>query len=185
MTINDKSQQYMINLLFNFAVYYLEQEIISLHNNRTMKLLKLSSLAFTAALLLCLSHQATAQEVAPDETAIEADDKKSKKKKKKKDKAEKSVAYMSLSDLLRREPGVLVQGSGNSTKVSIRGGAGASGTDPLYVIDRVPIGNSYSQAAGMVDVNDIANINVLKGADAQQYGTRGNSGVIEIYTKKN
>ena len=103
------------------------------------------------------------------------------KKKKKKQKAEKSVAYLTLADLLRRKPGVLVQGSGASARVSIRGGAGPSGTDPLYVIDRVPIGNNYSQAAGMVDVNDIANIRVLSGADASQYGTRGNSGVIENY----
>lgn len=132
---------------------------------------RLLKFLFIALFGLCIAFQAEAQD-------------KKEKKKKKKEKTEKNVAYLSLADLLRREPGVMVQGSGNNTKVSIRGGAGPSGTDPLYVVDRVPIGNSYSQVSGMVDVNDIANINVLNGADASQYGTRGNSGVIEITTKK-
>ncbi len=128
---------------------------------------------FVALLGLCIAFNADAQ-----------DNKEKKKKKKKKEKTEKSVTYLSLADLLRRQPGVAVQGSGSNAKVSIRGGGGISGVDPLYVVDRVPIGNSYAQVAGMVDVNDIANINVLSGADASQYGTRGNSGVIEITTKK-
>lgn len=147
-----------------------------------MKFSRILSFVFIVFFGLCVAYPAEAQDTAQDKAEQEAQDKKSKKKKKKK--AEKTQAYLSLADLLRRQPGVLVQGTGNSTKVSIRGGAGPSGTDPLYVIDRVPIGNSYSQAAGMIDVNDIANINVLNGADASQYGTRGNSGVIEIYTKK-
>ena len=134
-------------------------------------------LSFGAAL------QAEAQEVAQDEI-INEDSKSKKKKKKKKDKAEKTVSYLSLADLLRRQPGVMVQGSGNNAKVAIRGGSGPSGVDPLYVLDRVPVGNNLAQVSSMVDVNDIADINVLSGADASQYGTRGNSGVIEITTKK-
>lgn len=137
-----------------------------------MNFSKLLKFLFIGLFGLCIAFQADAQ------------DQKEKKKKKKKEKTEKSVTYLSLADLLRRQPGVLVQGSGSATKVAIRGGAGPSGTDPLYVVDKVPVGNSYSQVAGMVDVNDIGNINVLSGADASQYGTRGNSGVIEITTKK-
>ena len=148
-----------------------------------MKFRSIIGLTILVFLGLGVSYQAHAQTDA--ESTVEAVDKKSKKKKKKKEKAEKSMAFLSLADLLRREPGVLVQGSGSNAKVTIRGGAGANFSDPLFVIDRVPVGNSYAQAAGMVDVNDIANVNVLKGSDAQQYGTRGNSGVIEITTKKN
>jgi TonB-dependent SusC/RagA subfamily outer membrane receptor len=146
-----------------------------------MNFSRILKFVFIAFLGLCISFQADAQE---------QEEKKSKKKKNK-DKTEvsnddeKSISYLSLADLLRRKAGVSVQGSGSNTKVTIRGGSGAAGTDPLYVLDRVPIGNSYSQAAGMVDVNDIANIDVLKGADAAQYGTRGMSGVIVITTKKN
>ena len=149
-----------------------------------MKLSKLFGLMLVVFLGLSISYQAQAQEEAQDEVSQEVKNSK-KKKKKKKEKAEKSTAYMSLGDLLRRQ-GVMVQGSGSGAKVTIRGGGGgANFTDPLFVIDRVPIGNSYAQAEGMVDVNDIDRINVLKGADASQYGARGNSGVIEIYTKKN
>jgi TonB-dependent SusC/RagA subfamily outer membrane receptor len=137
-----------------------------------MNFSKLLKFVFIGLFGLCIAFQAEAQ------------DQKEKKKKQKKEKTEKTVSYLSLADLLRRQPGVLVQGSGSSTKVAIRGGSGPSGADPLYVIDKVPVGNSYSQVAGMVDVNDIGNINVLSGADASQYGTRGNSGVIEITTKK-
>ncbi len=146
-----------------------------------MNFSRILKFVFIAFLGLCISFQADAQE---------QEEKKSKKKKNK-DKTEvssddeKSISYLSLADLLRRKAGVSVQGSGSNTKVAIRGGSGAAGTDPLYVLDRVPIGNSYSQAAGMVDVNDIARINILSGADASLYGTRGMSGVIEITTKKN
>ena len=141
-----------------------------------MNFSRLLNFVFIALFGFCMAFQAEAQ------------DKKSKKKKKK-DKTEvsntdeKTASYLSLADLLRRK-GVSVQGSGSNTKVQIRGGSGVAGTDPLYVLDRIPIGNSYSQAEGMVDVNDIARIEVLKGADAAQYGTRGMNGVIVIYTKR-
>ncbi len=143
-----------------------------------MDISRLLKFVFIAFFGLCVAFQADAQ------------DKKSKKKKKKKDKTElserneKNTSYLSLADLLRRKPNVSVQGQGSGTKVQIRGGSGAAGTDPLYVLDRQPVGNSYSQIAGMVDVNDIARIDILKGAEAAQYGTRGMSGVIVITTKK-
>jgi TonB-dependent SusC/RagA subfamily outer membrane receptor len=149
--------------------------------------MKLSTfIGFTMILFLGfgVAFQAEAQEVAQDEIINEDSKSKKKNKKKKRDKAEKTVSYLTLADLLRRQPGVMVQGSGNNAKVAIRGGSGPSGVDPLYVLDRVPVGNSLAQVSGMVDVNDIADINVLSGADASQYGTRGNSGVIEITTKK-
>ena len=144
-----------------------------------MEISRLLKFTFIALFGLCMAFQAEAQE------------KKSKKKKKKNKSTElttkgdeKTTNYLSLADLLRRQAGVSVQGQGGSTRVQIRGGAGATGTDPLYVLDRVPVGNSYSQVAGMVDVNDIARINVLKGAEASEYGTRGMNGVIVITTKR-
>lgn len=147
----------------------------------TSRLLKLGFMFFLA---VGMSLQGLAQE----ETK--------KKKKKKKNKAkteisnvvetdENTAANLTLADLLRRKPGVRVQGQGSGTTVAIRGGqSSAGGTDPLFVVDRVPIGNSYSQIESMVNVNDIKYINILKGADASKYGTRGNNGVVEIVTKK-
>lgn len=121
----------------------------------------------------------------------EAQDKTAKKKKNKEKKtlskeenANQGGSYLSLADLLRRKAGVTVQGQGSGTKVAIRGGSGAAGTDPLYVLDGVPVGNDYSQVSGMVDVNDIDYIDVLKGGEASEYGTRGMSGVIVITTKR-
>jgi len=148
-----------------------------------MDLSKLFRLTFVVLLAVGLTLDAEAQ----------SEKKKNKKKKKAKTEIantvetdENTAANLSLADLLRRKPGVRVQGQGSGTTVAIRGGqSSASGASPLFVVDRVPIGTNYSQVAGMVNVNDIKTINVLKGADASRYGTRGNNGVVEITTKKN
>ncbi len=147
-----------------------------------MTITRLLKLCFIAILTIGLAFHADAQ------------DQKAKKKKKKKAKTESATtvetdentaANLSLADLLRRKPGVRVQGQGANTTVAIRGGqSSAGGTDPLFVVDRVPVGNNYSQVASMVNVNDIKTINILKGADASRYGTRGNNGVVEITTKQ-
>lgn len=100
---------------------------------------------------------------------------------------EVTQANLSLADYLRRIPGVKVQGSGNSAKVLVRSASTVSlTTEPLFVIDNVPIGNSYSQIVNMISVNDIQNVRVLKsGGEAAAYGTRGSNGVVLIRTKKN
>lgn len=89
---------------------------------------------------------------------------------------------LSLMDYLRRVPGIQI--SGNT--VLIRGiNSITQNIEPLYVIDHTPIGNSYSQAAGAVNVNDIQSITVLKDvASTSLYGMRGSNGVILITTKR-
>lgn len=83
--------------------------------------------------------------------------------------------------------GVLVNsGSGQpgaDAMVRIRGVSSISGagTQPLYVIDGVPIVGALSA----VNANDIESITVLKdGSTAALYGARGANGVIVISTKK-
>jgi TonB-linked SusC/RagA family outer membrane protein len=86
-------------------------------------------------------------------------------------------------------PGLLVStGSGQpgqegNTKVQIRGQGSISGSsDPLYVLDGMPI-----EAENFRSLNpaDFENIQVLRDAvAAAQYGNRGSSGVIVITTKK-
>ena len=95
-------------------------------------------------------------------------------------------ANLSLADYLRRVPGVKVQGSGSNVKVLVRSVSTVSlKTEPLYVIDNVPIGNNYNQVEGMVSVSDIQTVRVLKsGGEAAAYGSRGSNGVILIITKK-
>ena len=91
-------------------------------------------------------------------------------------------------------------GLGGATKVSIRGFRSANGNNqPLYVVDGVPIRNElgsqlnsllsggHDGGDGMSNLNpdDIASINVLKGASASAlYGTEAANGVIMITTKK-
>jgi TonB-dependent SusC/RagA subfamily outer membrane receptor len=95
-------------------------------------------------------------------------------------------ANIDLATYLRRIPGVQIIGTGENVAVHIRGGSqtitGQQGA--LFVIDNMIVGNSYASVVGMVDVNDIARVNVLKGVDASnEYGFRGSNGVIVITTK--
>lgn len=96
---------------------------------------------------------------------------------------------MDLADYLRQVSGVNVTGNGASAKVTIRGQnslstglAAQSGTNstPLFVIDDRVIGTNFAQAYQKVRMVDVTSIDVLKGADAGRYGSRGASGVIVI-----
>lgn len=93
---------------------------------------------------------------------------------------------MQLVDYLRRIPGLQIDQRGTDVTIMIRGANSISGENsPLFVIDNQAIGNSYNDAVGAVDVNDIKYVNVLKGPEGQQlYGMRGFNGVIQIFTKK-
>jgi len=93
--------------------------------------------------------------------------------------------YTNLADYLHKVPGVHVRGSGNNVDIVIRGISSFITTnEPLYVIDGVPIGNSYSEANNMVSTDDIDYLQVLKGPEASTYGLRGANGIILIVTKK-
>ncbi|MEO6894190.1 MAG: TonB-dependent receptor plug domain-containing protein, partial [Ginsengibacter sp.] len=70
---------------------------------------------------------------------------------------------------------------GSDVQIKVRGTASVNaGTDPLYVVDGVPIDN-------LSDINptDIASIDVLKDAASTAiYGSRATNGVVLITTKK-
>ncbi|RMH65253.1 MAG: SusC/RagA family TonB-linked outer membrane protein [Bacteroidetes bacterium] len=98
--------------------------------------------------------------------------------------------------------GVLVQkpatGPAGSSRVIIRGPSSlGEDSQPLYVVDGVPIDNTTLGAAGMwggsdggdgissINPDDIESMSVLKGpAAAALYGTRAKNGVILITTKR-
>ena len=89
---------------------------------------------------------------------------------------------------LRKVPGVQVSVQGQeNVRVLVRGMSTINmENDPLFVIDNVPVGNSYAQAANMVDVNDIQYVSVLKDpSETSIYGFRGSNGIILIKTKSN
>ena len=90
---------------------------------------------------------------------------------------------------------------GGSTNIVLRGAKSLTGNNQaLFVIDGVPFDNSnnnaayqdqgyggydYGNAAADMNPDDIANIQVLKGAAATAlYGSRASNGVIMITTKK-
>jgi len=90
---------------------------------------------------------------------------------------------------------------GAGAEVRIRGGTSISASsEPLYVIDGVPISNEPTEAGGiglggqaslprspltLLNPSDIETITVLKDASATAiYGSRGANGVILIQTKK-
>ena len=72
---------------------------------------------------------------------------------------------------------------GASANIKIRGTSSISaGSDPLFVIDGVPVSSADFAA---LNSNDIEYMSVLKDASATAiYGSRGSNGVILITTKK-
>ena len=92
----------------------------------------------------------------------------------------------SLTDMMRKLPGVRVQsGRGQYAKIAV-GGASSymANTDPLFVVNGTAVGTDFSVVYTMVNPNDVVSLTVLKGSDATLYGTRGANGVIVIRTKK-
>ena len=72
-------------------------------------------------------------------------------------------------------------GPGATPRVIIRGITTVNGSDPLYVVDGMPVGTNIN----FLNQDDIESMEVLKDASAAAiYGTRGSNGVILITTKK-
>lgn len=89
-----------------------------------------------------------------------------------------AAGYMSVLDMLAgRVAGVLVTGSGMNASVSIRGNRG----EPLFVLDGMPVDKSLITS---LNVYDVESVDVLKGASAAIFGSRGGNGVISVLTKR-
>ena len=72
-------------------------------------------------------------------------------------------------------------GPGTAPKVMIRGVTTVNNSDPLYVVDGMPVGGNIN----FLNSNDIKSMEVLKDASAAAiYGTRASNGVILITTNK-
>lgn len=70
---------------------------------------------------------------------------------------------------------------GSNPRVIIRGVTTVNGSDPLYVVDGMPVGTDIR----FLNPNDIESMEVLKDASASAiYGTRASNGVVIITTKK-
>lgn len=93
-------------------------------------------------------------------------------------------ASQSLADVLRKNSSIQVTGNGSNAKVLVRGISSINlNTSPLYVVDGVPMGNSYSQANSAINPSQIVNVRVLKSkSETTLYGETGSQGVILIKT---
>lgn len=89
-------------------------------------------------------------------------------------------------------------GAGGSTRTILRGSKSLSGiSEPLFVIDGIPMANNKGEQSGMwggtdegdglsqINPEDIESISILKGSNAAVlYGSQGANGVVIINTKK-
>lgn len=100
------------------------------------------------------------------------------------DKLEKLTTGNVMNALQGQVNGVQITNNGapgSAPRVIIRGVSTINGSDPLYVVDGMPVGTNIN----FLNQNDIESMQVLKDASAAAiYGTRGSNGVILITTKK-
>ncbi len=105
-----------------------------------------------------------------------------------------------VNNLAGKVAGVQINTSGTvggSARITLRGESsfGVTGSQPLFVIDGVPVGNDgvgsnsgsadYGNSAAEFNPADVESMNVLKGpAAAALYGSRASHGAIIITTKK-
>jgi TonB-dependent SusC/RagA subfamily outer membrane receptor len=89
--------------------------------------------------------------------------------------------------LMGRIPGLQVTRLANGEySLRIRGVNSFLGnTEPLVVVDGLPLQQGFGSALGMINPEDVARIDVLKdAASAAIYGLRGANGVILITTRR-
>jgi TonB-dependent SusC/RagA subfamily outer membrane receptor len=94
-----------------------------------------------------------------------------------------SAGRQTILDVIQGQiPGVQVTGSGFQARVQIRGAVNFSGpVEPLFVLDGMP---TDLQGVINIPVSDVDRVDVLKGASAAIYGSRGGGGVISVLTKR-
>lgn len=97
--------------------------------------------------------------------------------------------YANLGEAIRSVGGVQVTGGNtmagfNDAVINLRGQSSlVLGTQPLYVVNNVPIGTSYNTANNLVHPANIVSIRVVRGMGASAiYGEDANNGAIIIVT---
>ena len=98
--------------------------------------------------------------------------------------------YANLGEAIRSVGGVQVIGGNtmagvNQAVINMRGQASiVLHTQPMYVIDNVPVGNDYNIANNLVHPSNIVSIQIVRGTNASViWGEDANHGAILIRTK--
>ncbi len=91
--------------------------------------------------------------------------------------------FESLPDLLKTEPGISLVSEGVwGTELNIRG---LSRENVIVLIDGNRIATSTDVAArfSLVDMNDVENVEIIKGASSSIYGSGATGGIVNIITR--
>ena len=98
--------------------------------------------------------------------------------------------YANLGEAIRSVGGIQVIGGNtmagvNQAVVNMRGQASiVLHTQPMYVIDNIPVGNDYNIANNLVHPSNIVSIQIVRGTNASIiWGEDANHGAILIRTK--
>ena len=97
---------------------------------------------------------------------------------------ERNRATVSLLDRLRRIPGIIVRRNTPYILSNSADSPTSTSSEPLYVLDGYPIGNSFRDVSQLAQNVDVKTIEILKGSEASFYGSRAGAGVIIITTYK-
>ena len=93
-----------------------------------------------------------------------------------------SQSALDIGQILRgRVPGLTVLGQPPEQQIVMRGMSSFSNNAPLFLFNGIPVDAEF-----IFDVipSDIAYIDILTGAKATAYGSRGSNGVIALYTRQ-
>ncbi|MCP4494651.1 MAG: TonB-dependent receptor [Gammaproteobacteria bacterium] len=96
----------------------------------------------------------------------------------------------SVAELLRGQAGLHVSdyyGNGSQATVDLRGFGPTALSNTLVLLDGRPLNNSTDQAApdlSVIDIDDVAQIEILQGSAGVLYGNQAVGGVINIIRKK-
>ena len=94
------------------------------------------------------------------------------------------TSSVGVSDALRNSPGIVLVRDGIwGTDVNIRG---LSRQNVVTLVDgnRIETASNHAASLSLVDINDVENIEVIKGGISSLYGTGATGGIVSITTKK-
>ncbi len=137
-----------------------------------MKIHYLLILVLALTLTACGSSKSTGSDTSPTEETVSEEQN-----------IDQKYKASTLLNRLARESAVSVRAGVPLVTRSVQGKRGNPRTlQPLYIVDEVIIGRSYTRVAQMYSSPDIKTIEVIQGPDASFYGARGGYGIIKLTT---
>ena len=95
---------------------------------------------------------------------------------------EKNKGNITLLQRIRQKNGVIVRGQVPIINKAANSFESSGSQEPLYVLNKQVIGNSFASVNEIVDSFNVKDITILTGSQASIYGTQGANGVILITT---